>query len=802
MNPAAENHTQFTDLLESLLCRVGKRIQGFGLVSIDRNGKILEWSPGATSVTGYLSNDVLDRCLLDFLPAGLSTSGSGGLGAAADRPIWEEIQFVCSNNVAQRLLLGILPEPSCSSHEDRFIVFLGRLDPAPHENAIRKLGPALLEKLFNEAPQGMLVIRNGLTEYVNEGFCKMFGVADSKDVVGHPIQKWFAPEEQAVLRNRTFRWEMGFPEAKLCESYGMRTDGVVFPIHVQAARIELGEGVFIVCFFTNIRVRKEQERALRQSEARFRVLFEESPLGIAITGTGEGIFLNDALRRLMYLPPSGSQLKKGIEWKDLFGEEFGEFIAAALARRGGGDSGSDPSETRIRRSDGSLVPVRVEVAQIELPEGQATVAFVVDITEQVKNAEALQNAHQENERILSSIPSILVGWDDSERISLWNGAAERILGFPRKEVLGRSLVEFLKRDDWSLVREKARQCQVNGTPVPFGDQRWCRGDGEEILVGWTVLPFDGGPGSWKGYLFVGADVTERRRLEQQLDQAQRLESVGRLAAGIAHEINTPIQYVGDNTRFLSEAFSDLSKALEPVLQLLEEAQAGPVPPESFQPVADALKKADLEYLRAEIPAAVEQSLEGVDRVASIVRAMKEFSHPGQSKKAMVDINRAVQNTVTVARNEWKYVAEVKTDLADDLPLVPCYPGELNQVFLNVIVNAAQALGEKMEKNSPEKGIIDIRTRRRGDWVVISIADNGPGIPEKYQAKIFDPFFTTKEVGKGTGQGLAIAFQVIQKHQGRIFFESAEGRGTAFFFELPLGEPVIPSGSPKGAGKAD
>ncbi|MCK5558929.1 MAG: sensor histidine kinase, partial [Candidatus Hydrogenedentes bacterium] len=259
-----------------------------------------------------------------------------------------------------------------------------------------------------------------------------------------------------------------------------------------------------------------------------------------------------------------------------------------------------------------------------------------------------------------------------------------------------------------------------------------------------------------------------------------------LAAGIAHEINTPTQYVADNTRFLEESFTDLAELLRKYGQLLEAAKQGDVAPELLAEVKAAAEQADVEYLAEEIPQAIEQSLEGVDRVSTIVRAMKEFSHPGGKDKTAIDINKAIENTITIARNEWKYVAEMVTEFDAALPLVSCLPGELNQVILNLIMNAAQAIGRVVRDDSNGKGQITVSTRRDDGWAEIRISDTGTGIQTDVLPRIFDPFFTTKEVGKGTGQGLAIARSVIaDKHGGTIDFESEEGKGTVFTVRLPI-----------------
>jgi len=286
------------------------------------------------------------------------------------------------------------------------------------------------------------------------------------------------------------------------------------------------------------------------------------------------------------------------------------------------------------------------------------------------------------------------------------------------------------------------------------------------------------------------DITERKLLRAQLLQAQKLESVGQLAAGIAHEINTPAQYVGDNVRFLSEMFPSLLDVLKAHQRLLTEAKAGAVSQNTVAETEAAIERADSPYLMEEIPKAIGQSLDGVSRVATLVHAMKVFAHPDGKEKSATDINEALLSTLTVARNELKYVANVETELGD-LPLVNCNIGEVNQVFLNLLVNAAHAIGD-VKKETDEKGLIQVRTSREGNAVLISISDTGTGIPENIRDKIFDPFFTTKASGKGTGQGLAIARSVVvERHGGTLTFTSEMGKGTTFYVRLPLDAEAQP-----------
>ena len=309
-----------------------------------------------------------------------------------------------------------------------------------------------------------------------------------------------------------------------------------------------------------------------------------------------------------------------------------------------------------------------------------------------------------------------------------------------------------------------------------------RKDGSEFPVEISLSPLE----TEDGLLVSSAirDLTERKQLEAQLALARKLEAVGQLAAGIAHEINTPLQYIGDNTRFLHDAFAVVEPVLAATAQLRAATHAATLPPALLTAVAAAVDQAELAYLTAEIPSALAHSLQGLEQVSKIVQAMKEFSHPGAAQKSPTDLNHALQTTLTVARNEWKYAAEVVTDFDPALPPVPSLPGEINQVFLNLIVNAAHAIAGS--GGSERKGTITLRTRQEGNWVAVRISDTGPGIPEAIRGRIFDPFFTTKEVGKGTGQGLAIAHAVVvDKHGGTLSVETEVGQGTTFEIRLPL-----------------
>jgi len=430
-----------------------------------------------------------------------------------------------------------------------------------------------------------------------------------------------------------------------------------------------------------------------------------------------------------------------------------------------------------RPGDGHLFEVQVTLNRIDMGGRSVIFANVHDISEE-KRRLSEQQEHQEflNTIFVGIGAAIFVFDPELGRTVDCNVVGERLLSSTREEILGASCKAQV------IFTGQHRQDLL----CPEGRYRSEYEEGMLVLVDETSVPvslhtfeiFIGGKSHLVQVVF---NIAERKTLERKLHIAQKLESIGQLASGIAHEINTPIQYVGDSIRFVKDALEDLFRLVE----LYVAAMAGEDRREAIVELRDEM---DWEFVREEMPRACDRAMEGVGRVASIVLAMKNFSHPGEEEAKPVDINRAIENTVTVTRNEWKYAADLETRLDPDMPLVHCFPGGLNQVLLNIIVNAAHAIAGN--ESTGEKGLITVTTSFDDDWAEIRIADSGCGIPKKNMTKIFDPFFTTKEVGKGTGQGLAIVHDiVVEKHGGTIDVESEVGKGTTFIVRLPIAGPA-------------
>lgn len=368
------------------------------------------------------------------------------------------------------------------------------------------------------------------------------------------------------------------------------------------------------------------------------------------------------------------------------------------------------------------------------------------------------------------------------RLMFLHGAVSTVLG-DAQPMLGEELhgmLRLLHAEDAASVSRGMANLVRTGTPLAL-DVRLIVPEGQR----WLHLAARRSGDDGRRIDGILLDVNGRKHLEAQLLHNQKLESVGQLASGIAHEINSPAQYTRDNVAFLKAAFGSLLKLVRAQDEALVAAGAA-LAPELEQRLTMLRNAADLDFVIEEIPVALEQSLEGIDRISRIVNAMKGFTHPGSDDPEPCDLNKLIEDTVTIARNEWKYVAELSLDLDPRMPFVVCFPGELGQVVLNLIVNAAHAI-EEARRPHGGMGRIEVRSRFLADpqRVEIRIADDGPGVPEQLRNRIFDPFFTTKPVGKGTGQGLAIARSVIvDKHKGSLTLDESVTQGAAFVVSIP------------------
>jgi len=434
----------------------------------------------------------------------------------------------------------------------------------------------------------------------------------------------------------------------------------------------------------------------------------------------------------------------------------------------------------VLHSGGSLRWCRMIGQMLDKTQPERGTLWVLeDITQRVAD----EAARDRLKTAVEQADEAIVITDTKGNIQFVNPAFERVTGYSCAEAVGGN-PRLLKSGKHGAALYKDLWSAISSGRPWKGRLVNRRKDGALFTEEATISPVFNGDGHIVNYVAVKHDITARLHLETGFLQAQKLESVGRLAAGVAHEINTPVQFVSDSVQWLSEGFRDLAPLLESYAALKQRVLQGGDALAAAKAAEAAEVAADRDFLMENAPKALERVSEGLRRVAEIVRSMKEFAHPDERQAMPVDLNRAIQTTLVVARNVYKYVAEVETSLGE-LPLVTCHGGEINEVLLNIVVNAAQAIEERV-KGTLQKGRISIASRVEGGRAVIDIADTGGGIPESIRGRVFDPFFTTKEVGKGTGQGLAISRSIIEKnHRGSLDFEVQPGVGTTFHVRLPL-----------------
>jgi PAS domain S-box-containing protein len=385
-------------------------------------------------------------------------------------------------------------------------------------------------------------------------------------------------------------------------------------------------------------------------------------------------------------------------------------------------------------------------------------------------------AHERNvlRTMIDLIPAFIYAKDAHSRFTAANKLVAHRMGVEPSELIGKTDFDFFPREH--AERFFADEQALIQSGVPLIDREELAFDktrGKDRVILTSKIPLRDAAGNLTGFVGTGFDITDRKDAEARMASSDRLESIGRLAAGVAHEINTPIQYLNDSVTFIRDGVGELLAYIDELHKLTD-----------ARPAASD----DVDYMREELPPAMTRVAEGLSRIAEIVRSMKVLSHADQREMSDVDLNCSVTSTLVVARSEYRDIADVETDLGT-IPRVICHGGQINQVVLNLVVNAAHAISDT-NKGSGVRGKIVVRTREENGRVVISIEDTGGGIPEAIRPRIFDPFFTTKEVGRGTGQGLSVSRNMIVKgHGGELDFTTEIGKGTTFFVRLPIAGPA-------------
>ena len=637
--------------------------------------------------------------------------------------------------------------------------------------------------LTESSPEAIIVESVGRVLYANPKAAALLGKR-REDLIGREFINFIPPEYREEVSQRIQQQSTAGQSAAPMEWEWVRGDGSRVSVESTAIATRYADADAHLVFVHDVTERKLAETLSEQ----LRVSFEKGAVAQALTSLdGRFIRVNQAMGKMLAYPPSELE---GRAFNDVAHPDDRAVGVEAIEALVGGKE-VVRFEKRCVTRDGSTVFVDVNIAAVRDAAGQLQhfVGTYVDITPRKQMEDELKEREEKYRCLFDSSRDAIMMLAPAS-MTYTGGNAATLAMFRTKDVreftsLGLGDLSPERQPDGRLSHEAAREMIEKAMREGSAYFEWThkRLDGEIFSA--TVLQTRVDRDSQSFILSTVRDVSEQRRIETDLAHARKLEAVGQLAAGIAHEINTPTQYVGDGVHFLKEAFDSYRRLVSQYRRAVEVLEMAGGLEALTSEIRETEEDIDLAYLDANVPGSFASCQDGISRISTIVRAMKEFAHPDQREKTPADLNQALRTTLAIARNEYKYVADVATEFGD-LPPVLCHVGDLNQVFLNLIVNAAHAIGDVVGQGG-KRGTIRITTCREDDLARIDIADTGSGIPEAIRPRIFDPFFTTKEVGKGSGQGLAIARSIVgTKHHGSLTFESEVGKGTTFTIRLPIG----------------
>ncbi len=752
-----------------------------GIVITDKKGDILWVNPAFTKLTGYTKQEVL-RKNPRILKSGVHSK-------EFYKDLWETILSgkVWKGKIKNKRKDGSIYVEEMSitpilDENERIINFIAiKHDVTAEEEAFREL--KISEEKFKVITQNAIeaiitMDENGKITMWNPSATKMFGYTE-EEAIGKDLHLLIVPEKyrDAARRglDRFFKTGEGQAIGRTIELSGLKKSKEEFPLELSLSKVQIKDQWNAIGIIRDISKRKSYEMMLRDKEKRFEDLIRLATVGIyRFDRKGKIIMINPALVRILGYTDEKEVLELNEE--SIFPNLEARNRMLLWLEQGKKIYGYD---TQWRRKNGTIAEMQESAWQIYDLEGNFVYyeAIVEDMTEYNQFMQMLQESENKYRTLLDKLNDAVYLLVDN-KFELVNNKFLDLLEIEKEDLQSKDfkLFDYIAPESREKVLERQRKLKNHEKVDGVYQFKLITKTGKKKVVEASV-----GYINYKGKIAtqgVLRDITEKIRLETEIRHAQKMEAIGTLAAGIAHEINTPSQYVNDNLTFMQSIFGEVKN----VLFLAKEIADGKKDVSELQ---NAIDNIDLDFLVDEIPNAINQSIEGVQRIAKIVGAMREFSHERPNEFVRVDLKKLIDNTLIISKNAWKYVADVETNYDENLPPVKCLQSDMNQVIVNMVVNAAHAIEDKF-KDSGKKGLISIETQKEDDFVKISIKDNGTGIPKEIMDRIFEPFFTTKEVGKGTGQGLAIVYDIIvNKHSGQLDLNSEVGVGTEFIIRIPL-----------------
>ncbi|MCP4550256.1 MAG: PAS domain S-box protein [bacterium] len=509
-----------------------------------------------------------------------------------------------------------------------------------------------------------------------------------------------------------------------------------------------------------------------------------------------GVFELDSKSRLVYVNEQAAEitgyarddLATGFDGVNLFNYENEEHFRKSFSNLMSEGMSCNSEFTGMRANCGEY-PLHLQMKPIR--DGKRITGArgtFTDISDQKESEKLLMDSFAETVNLLESIPSILIGIDKKRMITKWNKAAERAFGMISWDVTDSPLNESGIKWEWNLINNMIDDAVRGDKILTHTGLPYIRINGNQGLMELTVTPLKDNLGNQAGAIILCVDITEKDQMEHALAEAHQLDAIGSLVQGIAREINIPTLIVGENIEHINRIFTDVGSLLATYTDLERNCGRGKTAQAALKAVRNHREELDFSLGGDEVKKAVEQSLAGMKQITDMVDCLIGFSREQEAGWSLVDLNLNIRNSVGLTRGEWKHVAELTCNLDPELKPIYCNPGEISNIFLNMITNAIRAIKSVAGGKLGDKGEIIIATSCHPDGIGIEIRDTGQGMDQDTLEQIFDPHFTTHEGIRRTGQNLSASKEIIEiKHRGRLLVESTPGTGTTFTILLPVGE---------------